>query len=87
MHQVIVPWALPQQTANLAGMTPAREVRPMVGLSPMQEQWEAGPRVLSPVSVPSAATPKPAATAAALPPLEPAPRGTLSDTCCTMCCR
>ena len=57
---------------RLAGMVPLRLVRPMVGRSPTQAQWDAGPRVLSPVSVPSDACAKPAATAAALPPLDPA---------------
>ena len=65
-------WAAGCLEWRLAGMVPLRLVRPMVGRSPTQAQWDAGPRVLSPVSVPSDACANPAATAAALPPLDPA---------------
>src|SRR5580693_10620219 len=52
-------------------MTPARLTSPGVGRSPTTPQNDAGTRMEPPVSVPTPATPKPAATAAAVPPLEP----------------
>src|ERR1700733_4150302 len=51
--------------------SPYRETRPQVGISPGTPQNDAGWRIEPPVSVPSAATASPAATAAAEPPLEP----------------
>ena len=50
---------------------PYRETSPYVGFSPTTPQSDAGCRTDPPVSVPSAQTTSPAATAAALPPLEP----------------
>jgi hypothetical protein len=76
-------------------MVPLRLVRPMVGRSPTQAQCDAGPRVLSPVSVPSAACANPVATAAALPPLDPVQHMLLTDNlllhqnifgCCALSC-
>jgi hypothetical protein len=55
---------------------PYRETRPYVGLNPTIPQSAAGWRTDPPVSVPSAHTASPAATAAAEPPEEPP--GTLS---------
>jgi hypothetical protein len=54
------------------GTMPSRLVNPRVGRMPTRLVWEAGPRIEFPVSVPSPAAPKLAATAAAVPPLEPA---------------
>ena len=53
-------------------MMPSRLVRPIVGRIPTRAQCEEGPRMELPVSVPKPAAPKEAATAAAVPPLEPA---------------
>lgn len=55
----------------LAGMMPRRLAAPMVGRKPTAAQWAAGARQLLPVSVPRATSPRFAATAAALPPLDP----------------
>src|SRR5882672_11367110 len=55
---------------------PSRLTRPKVGLSPTRLHTAAGMRIEPPVSEPSAATHRPAATAAPEPPLEP--EGTLS---------
>ncbi len=52
-------------------MTPARLIRPIVGLSPTTEVALAGKRIDERVSPPSDTTPRSAATAAADPPLEP----------------
>jgi hypothetical protein len=52
-------------------ISPYRLIRPYVGFSPTTPLSDAGWRTLPPVSVPSAQTTSPAATAAALPPLEP----------------
>ena len=52
-------------------ISPYREMRPYVGLSPTTPQSAAGCRTEPPVSVPSAHTACPAATAAADPPLLP----------------
>src|SRR5439155_7348275 len=52
-------------------MRPYLEMRPYVGLSPTMPQREAGWRTDPPVSVPSAHTASPAATAAADPPEDP----------------
>ena len=46
-------------------------MRPKVGRSPMMPQKEAGPRTEPPVSLPSAKSTSPAATAAAEPDDEP----------------
>jgi len=51
---------------------PSRLVSPMVERMPTKQQCEEGPRIEFPVSVPSPNTPKLAATAAAVPPLDPA---------------
>ena len=51
---------------------PPRLVSPMVGRMPTRLVWDDGPRMELPVSVPSPTAPKLAATAAAVPPLEPA---------------
>ena len=53
-------------------MTPSRETRDQVGLSPTRLQNAAGPRMEPPVSPPSAKVQRPAATAAAGP-LDDAP--------------
>ncbi len=52
-------------------MSPYRLMSPYVGFSPTTPQSDAGCRTEPPVSVPSAQTASPAATAAAEPPLEP----------------
>jgi hypothetical protein len=52
-------------------MSPYRLISPYVGLKPTTPQSDAGWRTEPPVSVPSAHTASPEATAAALPPLEP----------------
>src|SRR4051812_29380075 len=53
-------------------MTPRRLTRPYVGFRPAMPQAAAGPRIEPPVSLPSVAGEKPAATAAAEPEDEPA---------------
>ncbi|KAG0740405.1 hypothetical protein G6F24_017026 [Rhizopus arrhizus] len=53
------------------GNTPASETRPCVGLKPTRPHSAEGTRTEPPVSVPSATGTMPAATAAALPALEP----------------
>ena len=50
---------------------PNRLTSPYVGLRPVMPHSDAGCRMLPPVSLPSAKNASPAATAAALPPLEP----------------
>ena len=55
-----------------SGMMPARLVRPMVGRMPTRSLCDEGPRMELPVSVPRPDSPRLAATAAAVPPLEPA---------------
>src|SRR5881409_440117 len=52
-------------------ISPKREIRPYVGLSPTTPHSAAGCRTEPPVSVPSAQTASPAATAAAEPPDDP----------------
>ena len=54
-----------------SGKTPSIGTRPCVGLKPTIPQHAAGMRIEPPVSVPSAASHRPAASAAAEPPLEP----------------
>jgi hypothetical protein len=54
-----------------SGIAPARLTRPYVGLRPTTPQQAAGSRMEPPVSLPSAPSAKPAATAAAEPLLEP----------------
>ncbi len=56
---------------GLSGVTPATGTRPCVGRSALTPQNDAGLRSEPPVSVPSAASTIPAATATAEPPLEP----------------
>src|SRR5574341_889333 len=58
-------------------ISPYRLISPYVGLSPTTPHSDAGWRTEPPVSVPMAHTACPAATAAALPPLEPP--GTMSS--------
>ena len=53
-------------------MIPSRLVSPWVERIPTSAVWEAGPRMEFPVSVPSPTSPRFAATAAAVPPLDPA---------------
>ncbi len=55
-----------------SGATPARDVSPMVDRMPTSALCADGPRIEFPVSVPSPTVPSLAATAAAVPPLEPA---------------
>src|SRR6185312_14074259 len=52
-------------------INPYRLTRPYVGRTPTTPQKPAGCRIDPPVSVPSAATANPAASAAAKPPLDP----------------
>src|SRR5580693_126407 len=52
-------------------ISPYLDTRPYVGIMPGTPQQAPGCRIEPPVSVPNAATAKPAATAAAEPPLEP----------------
>src|SRR4051812_4088430 len=52
-------------------VTPKRDTRPYVGFTPTTPVNDAGCRIDPPVSVPSAPTASPAATAATDPPLEP----------------
>ena len=54
-----------------SGMVPAMSMRPKVGRRPMMPQKDAGPRTEPPVSLPSAISTSPAATAAAEPDDEP----------------
>ena len=56
------------------GMIPVREIEPRVGLKPYTPLYIAGIMMLPRVSVPSAASQKPALTATAEPTLEP-PQG------------
>jgi hypothetical protein len=58
--------------SRLSGTIPARLVSPMVDRMPVSAWCEAGPRIELPVSVPRPMAPKFAATAAAVPPLDPA---------------
>ena len=58
--------------SRLSGTTPARLVSPIVERMPTSAWCDDGPRMELPVSVPSPTSPKLAATAAAVPPLEPA---------------
>jgi len=53
------------------GLAGNRGIRPWVGLKPTTPQNDAGIRTLPPPSVPTEQGPRPAATAAALPPEEP----------------
>ena len=55
-----------------SGTMPARLVNPMVERMPTRLVCDDGPRMELPVSVPRPTAPKLAATAAAVPPLEPA---------------
>src|SRR5512133_2714808 len=54
-----------------SGKTPSSGTSPKVGLKPTTAQQAAGMRIDPPDSVPSAASAKPAASAAAEPPLDP----------------
>jgi hypothetical protein len=54
-----------------SGQQPSRETRPCVGLKPTMPQQAAGIRIDPAESVPSAASQRPAARAAAEPPLDP----------------
>ena len=58
--------------SRLSGITPARLVSPMVERMPTSDWCDDGPRIELPVSLPRPISPKLAATAAAVPPLEPA---------------
>ena len=58
--------------SRLSGNTPARLVRPIVERMPTSAWCDDGPRIELPVSEPSPTAPKLAATAAAVPPLDPA---------------
>ena len=62
----------PTSRAALSGAMPSRLVSPMVVRNPTSAWWEEGPRMELPVSEPSPTAPKLAATAAPVPPLEPA---------------
>ena len=54
-----------------SGKTPSAGTSPHVGLKPTTPQHAAGSRIEPALSVPSAASQRPAASAAPLPPLEP----------------
>jgi hypothetical protein len=56
----------------LSGTTPARLVSPIVDRMPTSAWCADGPRIELPVSVPKPTSPRLAATAAAVPPLDPA---------------
>src|SRR3954466_15655776 len=58
--------------ALLSGITPARDVSPIVERMPTRSLCADGPRMELPVSLPSPLSPSFEATAAAVPPLEPA---------------
>ena len=58
--------------SNDSGITPLRLVSPIVERMPTSAWCDEGPRIELPVSLPSPAAPKLAATAAAVPPLDPA---------------
>src|SRR5262249_34133831 len=60
-----------QSNVGDRGTTPSAETWFRVGLKPATPQREAGIRTEPPVSVPIAATQRPAATLVAAPPLEP----------------
>ncbi len=60
-------WSCDQES----GRAPNLLTRPKVGLMPTMPQHAAGWRIEAPVSLPRAAKARPAATAAAEPPLEP----------------
>ena len=63
----------PAMSASVeSGITPPRLVSPIVERIPTSAWCEEGPRMELPVSLPSPTAPKLAATAAAVPPLEPA---------------
>jgi len=73
-----------------SGKTPSSGAVPTRGLSPTTPQHAAGMRTEPPVSVPSASETKPAATAAALPLLEPpvmrpGSRGLCASPQCALC--
>ena len=55
-----------------SGITPPRLVSPIVERMPTSDRCDEGPRIELPVSLPRPTAPKLAATAAAVPPLEPA---------------
>ena len=57
-----------------SGKQPSSGTSPQVGLNPTSAHQAAGMRIEPPESVPSATSASPAATAAALPPLEPPAR-------------
>ena len=58
--------------SRLSGITPARLVNPIVDRMPTSAWCDDGPRIELPVSLPRPTAPKFAATAAAVPPLDPA---------------
>src|ERR1700686_1278922 len=60
-----------QSKAGESGMMPSQEMRPQLGFRPATPQRDAGMRMEPPVSVPMLPWQRPAATAAAEPPLEP----------------
>lgn len=62
----------PTSRFRKSGTMPPRLASPMVGRMPARLVCDDGPRIEFPVSVPSPTAPKLAATAAAVPPLEPA---------------
>src|SRR5690606_22029319 len=62
----------PTSRSRYSGTIPSRLVRPRVGRIPTSAVWDDGPRIELPVSVPSPTVPRFAATATAVPPLEPA---------------
>src|SRR5262249_56846934 len=65
-------WSSDVCSSDLSGATPARLVNPIVERMPTRLWCDDGPRIELPVSLPRPTAPKLAATAAAVPPLDPA---------------
>ncbi len=62
----------PMSRSKYSGTMPSRLVRPMVDRMPTSRLCDDGPRIEFPVSVPNPTAPMLDATAAAVPPLDPA---------------
>lgn len=71
-----------QSSERQAGTTPRVETRPRLGLTPTMPLNAAGTRPLPAVSVPSAMSASPPATATALPELEPPLTWSAESTAC-----
>jgi hypothetical protein len=68
----VLPIGPAMSASRLSGITPARLVNPIVDRIPTRAWCDEGPRMELPVSLPSPIKPKLDATAAAVPPLDPA---------------